>query len=52
MESDRKTQKAGNPLKVRLVKEWSVVIVSIPGARKVTVEETNEWVRKIRDCEV
>jgi hypothetical protein len=52
MESDRKTQKAGNPLKVHLVKEGNVVVVSIPGARKVTLEETNEWVRKIRDCEV
>lgn len=38
--------------KVRLVKKGNVLVASIPGARKVSVEETNEWIRKARDREI
>jgi len=60
--------KAGSPLKVeyrdgkieierksskaRLVRKGSLLVIRIPGAPKMTVEETNEWIRKSRDREI
>jgi AbrB family looped-hinge helix DNA binding protein len=38
--------------KVRLVRKGSVLVASVPGAPKVSVEETNEWIRKARDREI
>ena len=38
--------------KVRLVKKGGLLVASVPGARKVSVEETNEWIRKARDREI
>jgi AbrB family looped-hinge helix DNA binding protein len=39
-------------LKARLVPKGSVLVVSIPGAPKMSVEETNQWIRKARDREI
>jgi len=38
--------------KPRLVRKGSVLVVSIPGARKMSSEETNEWIRKSREREI
>lgn len=38
--------------KVRLVKKGGLLVASVPGARKVSLEETNEWIRKARDREL
>jgi len=38
--------------KVRLVKKGGLLVASVPGARKVSVEETSEWIRKARDREL
>jgi AbrB family looped-hinge helix DNA binding protein len=38
--------------KVRLVRKGSVLVARIPGAPKMSVEETNEWIRKSRDREI
>jgi AbrB family looped-hinge helix DNA binding protein len=38
--------------KVRLVRKGSVLVASIPGAPKMSVEETNQWIRKSRDREI
>jgi hypothetical protein len=38
--------------KVRLGRHGNVLVVSIPGAPKLSVEETNEWIRKSRDGEI
>lgn len=38
--------------KVRLVRKGSVLVASIPGAPKVSVEETNDWIRRSRDREI
>jgi AbrB family looped-hinge helix DNA binding protein len=38
--------------KIRLVKQGSVLVASIPGVPKMSVEETNEWIRKSRDREI
>jgi AbrB family looped-hinge helix DNA binding protein len=37
---------------VRLVRKGTVLVASIPGTPKVSVEETNEWIRKARDREI
>jgi hypothetical protein len=34
------------------VPKGSVLVVSIPGAPKMSVDETNEWIRKARDREI
>lgn len=39
-------------MKSRLVRKGSVTVISIPGAAKMSVEETNEWVRRARDREI
>ena len=36
----------------RLIRKGGVVVASIPGAPKMSVEETNEWIRKSRDREI
>jgi len=38
--------------KARLVRKGGVVVASIPGAPKMSMEETNEWIRKSRDREI
>ena len=38
--------------KGRLVPKGPVLVVSIPGAPKLSLEETNEWIRKARDREI
>jgi AbrB family looped-hinge helix DNA binding protein len=35
--------------KVRLVRRGTLVVASIPGAPKMSLEETNEWIRSSRD---
>jgi hypothetical protein len=52
MERDSDAKTEGMFPKVRLVRHGSVLVVSIPGAPKVSVEETNEWIRKSRDGEI
>jgi hypothetical protein len=42
----------GDKLKARLLRKGSVLLVSIPGAPKMSVDETNEWIRKARDREI
>jgi AbrB family looped-hinge helix DNA binding protein len=36
----------------RLIRKGGVVVASIPGAPKMSVKETNEWIRKSRDREI
>jgi AbrB family looped-hinge helix DNA binding protein len=36
----------------RLVRKGAVLVASVPGALKMSVEETNEWVRKSRNREI
>jgi AbrB family looped-hinge helix DNA binding protein len=36
----------------RLIRKGGVVVASIPGAPKMSMEETNEWIRKSRDREI
>jgi AbrB family looped-hinge helix DNA binding protein len=38
--------------KVRIVRKGTVLVASIRGAPKMSVEETNEWIRKSREREV
>ena len=38
--------------KVRLVRKGTVLVASMAGVPKVSVEETNEWIRKSRDREI
>ncbi len=38
--------------KVRLVRKGGVLVACIPGAPKMSVDETNEWIRKSRDREI
>lgn len=35
--------------KPRLVRKGSVLVISIPGAPKMSVEETNDWIRRSRE---
>jgi hypothetical protein len=35
-----------------LVRKGGVLVASIPGAPKMSVEQTNEWIRKSRDREM
>jgi AbrB family looped-hinge helix DNA binding protein len=37
---------------VRLVRKGGVLVASIPGVPKMSVEQANEWIRKSRDREV
>jgi len=46
IEIERKSSKA------RLVRKGSLLVIRIPGVPKMTVEETNEWIRKSRDREI
>ena len=46
IEIERKSPKS------RLVRKGSVLLVSIPGAPKMSVDETNEWIRRARDREI
>ena len=38
--------------KVRLIRKGSVLVASIPGARKMSAEEINDWIRKSREREI
>jgi len=38
--------------KLRLVRKGTVLVASIPGAPKMSLEDVNEWVRKSRDREI
>ena len=38
--------------KARLVRKGSLLVISIPGAPKLTMEETNELIRKARYREI
>ena len=38
--------------KPRLVRQGSIMVISVPGVPKLTIEETNEWIRKSRDREI
>lgn len=38
--------------KTRLVREGSVLVLTSPGAPKMSLEEVNEWVRKSREREI
>jgi AbrB family looped-hinge helix DNA binding protein len=35
--------------KMRLVRKGGLLVATIPGAPKMSVEKTNEWIRKSRD---
>jgi hypothetical protein len=43
---------ARKPPKPRLIRKGSVLVVSIPGARKMSMRELNEWIRKSRERKV
>jgi AbrB family looped-hinge helix DNA binding protein len=49
---DGKIEIERKSLKSRLIPKGSVLVVSIPGAPKMSVAETNEWIRKARDREI
>jgi len=49
---DRKIKMKDKAPKVRLVRKGSVLVASVSGARKMSVAETNEWIRKVRDREI
>jgi hypothetical protein len=51
MEGDGETKKGKFP-RVRLVRDGSVLVASIPGAPEVSVEETNEWIRESREADL
>jgi len=38
--------------KVRLVRKGAVLVATAPGVPKVSVKDTNEWIRKSRDREI
>jgi len=38
--------------KVKLIRKGTVLVASVAGAPKMSVEETNEWIRKSRDREI
>ncbi len=38
--------------KVRLVKKGTLLVASLRGVPKMSVDETNEWIRKSRDREI
>jgi AbrB family looped-hinge helix DNA binding protein len=38
--------------KMRLVRKGGLLVASIPGAPKMSVQETNEWIRKSREREI
>lgn len=38
--------------KTRLVRKGSVLVLTAPGNKKMSLEEVNEWVRKSRDREI
>ncbi len=38
--------------KVRLVRKGTLLVASIPGVPKMSMDETNEWIRKSRDREI
>jgi AbrB family looped-hinge helix DNA binding protein len=46
IEIERKSMRA------RLVPKGPVLVVSIPGAPKMSVDETNRWIRRARDREI
>lgn len=49
---DGKIEIERKSLKARLVPKGSVLVVSIPGAPKMSVDQTNEWIRKARNREI
>jgi AbrB family looped-hinge helix DNA binding protein len=49
---DGKIEIERKSLKSRLVRKGSVLLVSIPGAPKLSVQETNEYIHKARDREI
>ncbi len=38
--------------KVRLVRKGTLLVASIPGVPKMSLDEANEWIRKSRDREI
>jgi hypothetical protein len=52
MEIDSETETEDKFPKVRLVRHGNVLVVSIPGAPKISAKEMNEWIRKSRDREI
>ena len=38
--------------KARLIRKSSVLVISIPGARKMSMTETNKLIRKSRDRKI
>ncbi len=38
--------------KVQLVRKGTLLVARIPGVPKMSVDETNEWIRKSRDREI
>jgi hypothetical protein len=52
MESHSEAETEGRFPEVRLVRKGMVLVASIPGAPKVSVEETNGWIRKSRHAEM
>jgi hypothetical protein len=49
MESGSETETDGKFPEILKVRRGNVLVVSIPGAPKASVKETNEWIRKSRD---
>jgi hypothetical protein len=42
----------GKTLRPGLIREGSVLVLSIPGMQKMSIDEVNEWIRKARDREI
>jgi AbrB family looped-hinge helix DNA binding protein len=49
---DGRVQIERKSARVRLVRKGSVLVASISGVPKMSVDETNEWIRKSRDREI
>jgi AbrB family looped-hinge helix DNA binding protein len=47
-----KIQIKGKSLKNRLIRKGSVMVVSVPGAPKMSVDAANEWIGRSRDREI
>jgi hypothetical protein len=42
----------GKTMRPRLIREGSVLVLSILGAQKMSADEVNEWIRMARDREI
>ena len=49
---DGKVEIEPKPAKVRLVRKAGLLVASASGVPKMSLEETNEWIRKLRDREI